>query len=108
MSVTYALLGIVALIAAWSLYRFHRDRNYAQFDLTDLVVHNGKLDKFAFWLAVGYVFLTWAMIHLIVNDKWTEGYAGIYVGAVISPLVAKVIWGKSSNGTHPPTEGGVK
>lgn len=96
-----AILGIVAVAIIWTIYRAHRDSSF-HFNLFDLLMENGKVSKIsvAFMLTLG--FSTWLMLHLTLHGKMTEGYFTTYGALWITPLVARVIFGKT-NGEAPKT-----
>lgn len=95
MSPTEALLAIVGIFAAWTIYRAQKDTTL-DFNLFDLIMENGKVSKIAcaFMLTLG--FTTWLMLDLQLKGKMTEGYFTMYGTLWIAPLVARVIFGKNS------------
>jgi len=88
------LLLIAVLIGVLVLYRLQRDLHRPEFDLADLLMHNGKLDKFAFCFMASFAMMTWMMVYMVTHKTITEGYLAIYVGAWVGPITAKIIWGK--------------
>jgi len=84
------LMGLAFLcVIVVSLWRLHHDAN-SSINLFDLVMEGGKLGKLAtaFWVGIGV--LSWLMIKLQQSGQMTEGYAAIYVGAVVTPVVVKM------------------
>jgi len=90
------MLVLIVIVFALILYRFQKDTSRPDFDLTMLVMHNGKVDKFAFCFMASFVMMTWMIVYMVLHKTITEGYIGIYVAAWVAPLTAKIIWGKPS------------
>lgn len=88
------LLAALGLWFALCFYRLHRDTRRPDFDLTDLLMENGRLSKIALGFFVVLALTSWIMIDLQIGGKMTEGYLGLYGGLWVTPLVAKVVWGK--------------
>lgn len=92
-----AMLGVLALGAALlvvSFWRAHRS-SLAQFNMFDLIVANGRVDKIALAFMVAFGVTTWIVIYLTVRDKMTEGMFLAYGGMWVAPLVAKVVFDKN-------------
>jgi len=90
------MLALIVSVFTLILYRFQKDKNRPDFDLTMLVMHNGKVDKFAFCFMASFVMMTWMIVYMVLHKTITEGYIGIYVAAWVAPLTAKIIWGKQT------------
>lgn len=88
------LLLAIALWFALCFYRLHRAKNRPNFDLTDLLMENGKLSKIALAFFVALAITSWVVIDLQLSGKMTEGYYMAYGGMWVGPLVARVLWGK--------------
>lgn len=101
MTPTLALLAVVGLFIIWTIYRAHKDKDFA-FNLFDLIMENGKVSKISCAFMLTLVFSTWLMLDLTLNGKMTEGYFTTYGALWISPLVARVIFGKQQNGEQKP------
>lgn len=84
------VLAIIILIIAVLLWRFHRDPNQSQFDLTDLLMENGKLSKISVAFLLTLLVTTWMMIYMTINKQMTEGYLAIYTAAWIAPIVTRL------------------
>ena len=102
------LLGAIALILVVVMVALHRsksaDRN--DFDLTDLIMQNHRIDKVAFVYMVAFAALTWLLLYFGMRDKLTEGFLTAYCTSVFGPIAIKFlggtvtdIWGKK-NGTN--------
>lgn len=88
------VLGLIALVLSAILYVLHRDKSRTDFDLTDLVMHNGRLDKFSFWYSMWNGALMLVVFYMVLKDKMSEGILTVILTACVGPLIAKVIWGK--------------
>jgi hypothetical protein len=95
MSPTIALLCVVSAFIAWTMYRAQKDPNF-QFNLFDLIMENGKVSKISVAFMLTLVFTTWLMLDLALKGKMTEGYLTTYGAMWVAPLVARVIFGKTS------------
>jgi hypothetical protein len=88
------LLAATGLWLVLCFYRLHRDADRPNFDLTDLLMENGRLSKIAVGFFVVLFLTSWIMIDLQLKAKMTEGYLGLYGGLWVTPLVARVVWGQ--------------
>jgi hypothetical protein len=88
---TFLAVGLMVLI--WTLVALHRDHRRAQFDLTDIIMENGKVSKIAVVMLGAFLMTTWMMIHMTIHKTMTEGYFTIYGGLWISPIVARILRG---------------
>jgi hypothetical protein len=87
------VLCSLAVLVGGSLWRAHRSASYT-FDLLDLIMENGRVSKIAvaFMLVLGVS--TWVVVDLQIKDKLTDGMFGLWLGAWVTPLVAKVVFSK--------------
>lgn len=85
------ILAIILLIIVWTLYRFHRGPK--AFDLTDLLMENGRVSKIAVAFMLTLVVTTWMMAYMTLNKTITEGYLMAYLGAWVGPIVARIVKG---------------
>lgn len=97
MTASEGALLIVALCIAWSVYRADRATN--AFNLLDLLMENGRVSRIACAFLVTLVVTSWAVVHLTVLGKLTEGIFIGYGGMWVAPIVAKLF---STN--QPPAE----
>jgi len=88
----YAILACVTLLILWTLERRNKSAASA-FSFDDLLTENGKTSKAACVMMGAFAFSTWCMVYLVVNDKMTEAYFGLYLGVWATPAVAKIIKG---------------
>jgi len=87
-----ALCAIVILLAA-SLWRAQKRPD---FDLFDLIMENGRVSKIAVAFMLVLCVTTWVIIKMAIDKTLTEGLFAIYAGSWVTPLVAKVIFGKDA------------
>lgn len=87
------LVGCVVL-AAFSFWRAHRD-NGIQFNAFDLLMENGKVSKIAVAFMLVLFVSCWVIISQQMEGKLSEGTFGLWLTAWVTPLVAKVVFGKS-------------
>ncbi len=85
------ILALILLVILWSLYRFHKGPK--QFDLTDLLMENGRVSKIAVAFMLTLVVTSWMMAYMTLNKTITEGFLGIYIGAWVAPIVARIVKG---------------
>jgi hypothetical protein len=89
MSITIAAFIIAVLGIIWSIYRLHLNPN-VNFNLLDLLIENDKVSKVS-CLVMGSFFVTsWIMVDLQAHGKMTEGFLGLYAGAWVAPLIARL------------------
>jgi len=88
------ILAVAAALVVVSFWRAHSRPGF-DFNAFDLIMENGKVSKIAlaFMLVLGVS--TWVIITQQIKDKLTEGMFGLWLGAWVTPLVAKVVFGKS-------------
>lgn len=95
MTPALALLCVVALFIGWTIYRAQKDPGF-RFDLFDLLMENDRVSKIAVAFMLTLIFTTWLMLDLQLSGKMTEGYLTTYGAMWVAPLVARVIFGKTS------------
>lgn len=89
--------GVLVMIA--SIIRAHRTPGF-EFNAFDLIMHEGRVDKIAVSYMLVLILSSWIMLDLQINNRMTEGYLGIYVGAWIVPLVSKVVANSGNGGKN--------
>lgn len=95
------VLAVIVLLIMRSLTARDRKRT-SLINLEDLLLgEDGKLSKAAVVLLGAFLFTTWMMAYLTLAGKMTEGYAGIYVAAWVTPAVALIF--KANPPAPPPT-----
>lgn len=97
------ILAVAAIMVVVSFWRAHNRPGF-DFNAFDLIMENGKVSKiaFAFMLVLGVS--TWVIVTLAIKDKLTDGMFGLWLGAWVTPLVAKVVFNKTD---MPPETGTV-
>lgn len=105
MKTSYIILGIGLLVAiacvAVSMWKFHKDNSRPDFDMSDLLMENGRLSKLAVVLMGSYMMTSWVIVHLTITDKLTEGYLTVYCTAWVVPTLAKMLGIKISEPAAP-------
>ncbi len=91
----HIILGSGFILLAFSFWRAHQKSEF-EFNAFDLVMNKGKVDKISFAFMLVLAVTTWVIIDLQVNGKLTEGYFTMYGGLWVTPLVAKVVFNKTS------------
>ena len=90
---TLMVAALIAVIIGVVLALVRRDRSaISAVNLEDLLLgDDGKLSKAAAVMMGAFAMTTWLMVYLALNNKMTEGYLAIYVGAWIAPTVTRLI-----------------
>lgn len=86
-------LGAIFVFCVVSFWRAHRACNIA-FNAFDLITENGKVSKIALAFMMAFAVTTWILIDQQMKGTLTEGVFGLYLGAWVAPLVAKVVFNK--------------
>lgn len=89
-----AILGVATLLVLVSFWRAHRDA-LAKFNAFDLIMENGRVSKIAVAFMIVLGVSTWVIVLLAIRDKLTEGIFAAWLAAWVTPLVAKVVFGKN-------------
>lgn len=89
---TALCIGVAVIV--FSFWRAQKRPDFA-FDLFDLVMEGGRVSKIAVAFMLVLVVTTWVIINMAIKGTLTEGIFAIYVGGWVTPLVAKVIFGKT-------------
>jgi len=89
----YIMLGfaLVVLAIGWLLYAWQRDeKKYADFDLTDLLMENGRLSRLAFTWLGSFMVMSFGFIYLLLTKGLTDTYALLYAGTWAVPIITKM------------------
>lgn len=90
----HIILALVFLVIAVSVWNAHK--NHATvFNAFDLLMENGKVSKIAVAFMLVLIVSTWVIIDMRIDKQLTEGMFGLWLGAWVTPLVAKVVFGKN-------------
>ena len=79
---------VIVLLITLSLYRAHKDNT--TFNLFDLLMHQGRVDKLACVFIGSWALHSWIMIDLQLAGKMSEGYLTLYAATWIAPVMAKM------------------
>lgn len=85
-------VGLAAILVL--LYRAHC-RTSTDFNAFDLVMDDGKVSKTAVAFMLVLAVSTWVIVDLQIIGKLTEGLFGLWLGAWVVPLVARVVFQKT-------------
>lgn len=97
------VLALIAAAIGYSFWKAHRDPSFVQFNVFDLIMHNGRLDKIAVVFMAVFILTAWVFASLYLDGKMTEGYMTTFGVMWVAPLTAKVIFGaNSTQGTAIP------
>ena len=89
----YIMLGfaLVVLAIGWLLYAWQRDeKKYVDFDLTDLLMENGRLSRLAFTWLGSFMVMSFGFIYLLLTKGLTDTYALLYAGTWAAPIITKM------------------
>ena len=87
---------VVFLISV--LVRWQRDKvgDYKNFDMSDVVMKNGRVSRDALFEWIGVIALTFVLIHQEFKDVVTDWFVLAYVGAVLAKGVTNIVKGTST------------
>lgn len=94
-----------AVLIVVSFWRAHSRPGF-DFNAFDLIMENGRVSKIAMAFMLVLAVSTWVIVAQQLAGKLTEGMFGLWLGAWVTPLVAKVVFNKSDmpSGTTSTTE----
>lgn len=84
-----AVTLIIVLLLSWSFYRLHRDPE-SKFNVFDLIMENGRVSRLAFAFMTLLGVSSWVVVRLVVENKMTEGYFGLYGTMWVAPIIARM------------------
>ncbi len=82
-------LGFGILVVLFSFWRAHRTPGF-DFNAFDIIMENGKVSKLALVFMVSFAVTTWVIINQEITHRLTDGTLGLYLGAWVAPIVAKM------------------
>lgn len=97
MAVVFALAALAASAVIWRSLRRMHDADDINFDLRDLLMENGRVSKAACVMMGSFAATTWFFVYYALNGRMTEGYFGLYIGAWIAPVVARLFKNESAD-----------
>lgn len=83
-----ALIIFLIVMLAW---RQLDEGFYKKFDLTDVVLKNGRVSRDALFEWIGVLSLTYVLIHQEYQGKLQEWFVYAYVGAILVKGVTNII-----------------
>lgn len=91
------MLVVLAASACLMLLTFciaHRN-NKITFDALDLIMVDGKVDRIATVFMTAFAVSTWVIVDMQIKSKLDAGTFGLWLGAWVGPLVAKMVFGRN-------------
>jgi hypothetical protein len=88
------ILAVVAAFVVISFWRFHRN-NAVAFNGLDLIMVDGKVDRIATVFMIAFAVSTWVIVDMQIKGKLDSSVFGLWLGAWVGPLVAKMVFGKN-------------
>lgn len=87
------VLGAGVVFVLVSFWRAHKRPTF-DFNAFDLIMENGKVSRLALWYNLAGAVSTWVIVDLQLKDKLTEGMFGLWLGAWVGPIIAKLVFDK--------------
>lgn len=88
------ILAVCAVLVVLSFWHAHRKPGF-DFDAFDLIMENGKVSRLALWYNLAGAVSTWVIVDLQAKGQLTEGMFGLWLGAWVGPIIAKLVFNKS-------------
>lgn len=88
------ILVIGAVLVAWSFWHAQLKPGF-DFDAFDLIMENGKVSRLALWYNLAGAVSTWVIVDLQMKGKLTEGMFGLWLGAWVGPIIARLVFNKT-------------
>ena len=88
------ILAAAACLLLLTFWREHRN-NATTFNALDLIMVAGKLDRIATVFMIAFAVSTWVIVDMEIKGKLDAGTFGLWLGAWVGPLVAKMVFGKN-------------
>lgn len=88
------ILGAGAVFVVISFWRAHKRPGF-DFNAFDLIMENGKVSRLALWYNLAGAVSTWVIVDLQTKGKLTEGMFGLWLGAWVGPIIAKLVFNKN-------------
>ena len=87
-----AAIGVVLVVVGFSFWL--AQRRHPQFDFFDLIMENGRVSRIAVAFMLVLLVTTGVIINMALENTLTEGFFGLYIGAWVAPLVARVVFNR--------------
>ena len=81
MNLSTALFILIGLAGLWFIYKMQKDND--AFDYADFVMTRSRADPHKALLLMAGVVSTWAVFHMALEFKLTEGMFAVYIGAFV-------------------------
>ncbi len=94
--IIFGFLAILLVLMIWRVFRKWSASDDNNFSMVDLFMENGRASKSSVVLLGAFAATTWFFIYYAVTGRMTEGYFGLYAGAWIAPIVARVLTGSDN------------
>ena len=88
------VLAFAACLLLLTFWRAHRN-NKTPFDALDLIMVDGKVDRIATVFMIAFAVSTWVIVDMQIKTKLDAGIFGLWLGAWVGPLVAKMVFGRN-------------
>lgn len=88
-----AILVTGAVLVVWSFWHAQRKPGF-DFDMFDLIMENGKVSRLALWYNLAGAVSTWVVVDNQVKGTLTEGLFGLWLGAWVGPIIARLVFDK--------------
>lgn len=89
------ILAVGVVVIAISIWRAQRRPD---FDFFDLLMENGRVSRIAVCFMSAGVVSTWVIVDLQIKGKLSDGMYGLWLGAWVGPLIAKMVFGRNDMG----------
>ncbi len=99
--IIFGFLAILLVLMIWRVFRKWSKDESNNFSMIDLFMENGRASKSSVVLLGAFAATTWFFVYYAVTGRMTEGYFGLYAGAWIAPIVARVLTGADSRASDP-------
>jgi hypothetical protein len=83
-AIIISLIGV--LFSLWQ----RDEKKYGEFDLTDLLMENGKMSRLAFTWLGSFLVMSFGFIYLLLTKGLTDTYALLYAGTWAVPIITKM------------------
>ncbi len=87
------ILAFGAVVVVISFWRAHRKPEF-EFNAFDLIMENGRVSRLALWFNISGAVSTWVIIDLETKDRLTDGMFGLWLGAWVGSIIAKLVFDK--------------
>ncbi len=93
MLIVFGLLALLLVLTIWRVLKKWSVSDTNTFEMVDLFMEHGRASKSAVVLLGAFAATTWFFVYYAMLGKMTEGYFGLYAGAWVAPIIARVLTG---------------